>query len=100
MAKLISRAYVSCVDAAMASTSPAELADLPVDFWSDAELTMPVAKQAISLRVDKDVLAWFREQGTGWQTRINMVLKAFKEASAQPPPPPARQAPSRKRASL
>ena len=64
----------------------------------------PVArKEAISLRVDADVLAWFREQGTGWQTRINMVLKAFKEASAPPPQPPAhkaRQAPSRKRASL
>ncbi len=61
----------------------------------------PVArKEAISLRVDADVLAWFREQGAGWQTRINMVLKAFKEASAPPPTTTTRKAPSRKRANL
>ena len=59
----------------------------------------PVArKEAISLRVDADVLDWFRKQGEGWQTRMNMALKAFKEAS--PPPPAARKAPARKRASL
>jgi uncharacterized protein (DUF4415 family) len=55
-------------------------------------------KEAISLRVDADVLAWFREQGSGWQTRMNAVLKAFKEASAQMPPLPTRQAKTRKRA--
>jgi len=37
-------------------------------------------KKAISLRVDGDVLEWFRSQGTGWQTRMNAVLKAFKDA--------------------
>jgi hypothetical protein len=50
--------------------------------------------------VDADVLAWFREQGPGWQTRMNAVLKAFKEASAQAPPPPARKAKTRKHATL
>ena len=39
-------------------------------------------KASISLRVDRDVLEWFRKQGTGYQSRINAVLKAFKEASA------------------
>jgi uncharacterized protein (DUF4415 family) len=43
----------------------------------------PVApKEAISLRIDADVLAWFREQGDGWQTRMNAVLRAFRDASA------------------
>ncbi len=42
----------------------------------------PVAsKRSISLRVDADVLAWFQAQGAGYQTRINAVLKAFKDAS-------------------
>ena len=42
----------------------------------------PVAsKRSISLRVDADVLAWFQAQGSGYQTRMNAVLKAFKEAS-------------------
>lgn len=38
-------------------------------------------KRSISLRVDADVLAWFQAQGPGYQTRMNAVLKAFKEAS-------------------
>jgi uncharacterized protein (DUF4415 family) len=38
-------------------------------------------KASIALRVDADVLEWFRSQGPGYQTRINAVLRAFKEAS-------------------
>jgi len=38
-------------------------------------------KAAIALRLDADVLAWFKSQGRGYQTRINAVLRAFKEAS-------------------
>lgn len=38
-------------------------------------------KAAISLRLDADVLDWFRTQGTGYQTRINAVLRAYMEAS-------------------
>ncbi len=40
-------------------------------------------KKAISLRADPDVLEWFRAQGEGWQTRINTVLKAYKEAATR-----------------
>jgi len=43
-----------------------------------------VAKTSISLRVDANVLEWFKAQGPGYQTRINAVLKAFKDASAGP----------------
>ena len=39
-------------------------------------------KAAISLRVDADVLEWFKAQGPGYQTRINAVLRAFKEEAA------------------
>lgn len=38
-------------------------------------------KASISLRVDADVLEWFKAQGPGYQTRINAVLRAFKDAS-------------------
>ena len=38
-------------------------------------------KASIALRIDADVLEWFRSQGRGYQTRINAVLRAFKEAS-------------------
>jgi uncharacterized protein (DUF4415 family) len=38
-------------------------------------------KTAISLRVDADVLDWLKAQGPGYQTRINAILRAFKDAS-------------------
>jgi uncharacterized protein (DUF4415 family) len=38
-------------------------------------------KTSISLRIDADVLAWFKAQGVGYQTRINAVLRAFREAA-------------------
>lgn len=39
------------------------------------------AKAAISLRIEKDVLEWFKAQGPGYQTRINAVLRAYRDAS-------------------
>ncbi len=39
-------------------------------------------KAPISLRVDPEVLDWFKAQGPGYQTRINAVLRAFMEAAA------------------
>ncbi|MCB9770531.1 MAG: BrnA antitoxin family protein [Candidatus Omnitrophica bacterium] len=38
-------------------------------------------KEAISLRIDRDVLEWFKAQGPGYQTRMNAVLKAYRDAS-------------------
>jgi uncharacterized protein (DUF4415 family) len=38
-------------------------------------------KASISLRLDADVLAWFKAHGRGYQTRINAVLRAFRDAS-------------------
>ncbi len=40
------------------------------------------AKTLISLRLDEDVIAWFKAQGPGYRTRINAVLRAFRDASA------------------
>lgn len=38
-------------------------------------------KSSVSLRLDSDVLEWFKAQGPGYQTRINIVLRAFRDAS-------------------
>lgn len=43
--------------------------------------TIEERKEQIALRVDKDVLEWYRAQGTGWQTRMNAVLRAFRDAT-------------------
>ena len=38
-------------------------------------------KAAISLRVEQDVLEWFKAQGPGYQIRMNAVLRAYRDAS-------------------
>jgi uncharacterized protein (DUF4415 family) len=64
-------------EARLRDTSPAELANLPEDFWDSAVLVEPARKQAISLRVDEDVLAWFKEAGPRYQSRMNAVLRSY-----------------------
>ena len=74
-------------DAEIASTSPSELRALPDNFWQGARVVTPVSKQAISIRLDEDVIDWFRATGPKYQTRINAVLRSYVEqvgASARP----------------
>jgi uncharacterized protein (DUF4415 family) len=47
--------------------------------WSKAVLVVPRRKEAISIRLDEDVLAFFKTLGSGYQTRINAVLRHFME---------------------
>jgi uncharacterized protein (DUF4415 family) len=49
-------------------------------FWRDAEIQMPEAKASVHLRLDADVLEWFRAQGRGHLTRMNAVLRSYMEA--------------------
>ena len=69
-------------EATIQRTSPRELRELPDDFWASAQIVEPVAKQPISLRVDTDVLDWFKAQGPRYQSRINAVLRSFVEHQA------------------
>jgi uncharacterized protein (DUF4415 family) len=66
------------------ATSPAELADLPDDFWDEATVVEPSTKQPISLRVDTDVLEWFKTQGPRYQSRINAVLRSYVSQRQRP----------------
>ncbi len=50
---------------------------IPPNWFHDAQLVKPDSKKLISLRLDSDVVEWFRKQGPGYQTRINAVLRAF-----------------------
>jgi uncharacterized protein (DUF4415 family) len=68
-------------EADIARTSPPELANLPPDFWDEAVLVVPEPKVPISLRVDRDVLEWFRETGPRYQSRMNAVLRAYMDQS-------------------
>jgi uncharacterized protein (DUF4415 family) len=52
--------------------------------WSDAVLVIPARKKAISIRVDEDVLDYFKSQGEGYQRRINAVLRSYMQQKAKP----------------
>ena len=78
-------------EAEITRTSPPELRALPDDFWHGARVVTPVTKQAISIRLDEDVIAWFRETGPKYQTRINAVLRSYVEQVGAPAQPSVRK---------
>ncbi|MSP88752.1 MAG: hypothetical protein EXQ92_08080 [Alphaproteobacteria bacterium] len=70
------------VDATGARALKASIAADPDDThaaldWTRAVRGLPPPKRAIKLRIDADVLAWFRATGKGYQTRMNNVLRAY-----------------------
>jgi uncharacterized protein (DUF4415 family) len=70
-------------DIAKAVAIDPDAAPLDVD-WSDAVLVIPTRKKAISIRVDEDVLDFFKKQGDGYQRRINAVLRSYMQQKAKP----------------
>ena len=59
-----------------------EIPELGSDFFARA-IIWPGPKKQITLRVDPDVLMFFRKQGRGYQTVINAVLRKYMEARKQ-----------------
>jgi uncharacterized protein (DUF4415 family) len=57
-----------------------DIPEMGKGFWAKAELKLPESKKAISLRVDTDVLNWFKKKGKGYQSRMNLVLKSYVDA--------------------
>ena len=51
-------------------------------FWKAARVVMPQPKKTVTMRLDADLLAWFRRQ-RGYQTRINAILRAYMNAHAE-----------------
>lgn len=56
-----------------------DIHELDDAFFQNAELKVP-PKQPVTLRIDSDVLVWFKSQGQGYQTRINKLLRAYMES--------------------
>ena len=50
-------------------------------FWQNANVVWPARKQIVTMRLDADLLRWFRQQ-RGYQTRINAILRAYMSAHA------------------
>jgi uncharacterized protein (DUF4415 family) len=53
-------------------------AGMEVD-WTQASINMPQPKAVLNMRVDRDVLEFFRRDGRGYQTKINAVLRSYVE---------------------
>jgi uncharacterized protein (DUF4415 family) len=49
-------------------------------FFTRAVLRLPEPKTAVTIRLDQQVLKWFKAKGPGYQTRINALLRAYMEA--------------------
>jgi uncharacterized protein (DUF4415 family) len=57
--------------------SDPDFKDMPRDWYKNAEAVMPTTKKLLSLRLDADVVDWFKQRGPGYQTKMNAVLRAF-----------------------
>jgi uncharacterized protein (DUF4415 family) len=51
--------------------------------WTQAIVGIPARKDHINIRIDHDVLEWFRSNGKGYQTLMNNVLRAFVQTRQQ-----------------
>ena len=51
--------------------------------WTRAVKGLPPRKQHVNIRLDADVLSWFKRTGRGYQTRINNVLRAYVESRSR-----------------
>jgi uncharacterized protein (DUF4415 family) len=67
------------------SANAPEAESLGAEFWRSARVVMPAGKTSVHLRLDSDVVEWFRSRGKGHLTRMNAVLRAYVEAQKQHP---------------
>ncbi len=60
-----------------------EAASLGEAFWEGARIVAPRSKTSVHLRVDADVVDWFKAHGKGHLTRMNAVLRAYVDAHSR-----------------
>jgi len=70
-----------------------DIPELTEAFWDEAKVVMPESKRPVFLRLDGDVLQWFKQQGRGYQTRINAILRAYMKAHKHGEPEHGKPAP-------
>jgi uncharacterized protein (DUF4415 family) len=57
-----------------------DISELNDSFFANATIRLPKPKKSVSLRLDPDVLEWYKHQGPGYQTRMNAVLRMYMRA--------------------
>jgi uncharacterized protein (DUF4415 family) len=75
---------ISLLEIATLPDAEVDTYDIPAldeAFWKSARVVMPEqGKRQLTVRLDGDVLDWFKAQGKGYQTRMNAVLRSYYEA--------------------
>ncbi|MCP5004911.1 MAG: BrnA antitoxin family protein [Planctomycetes bacterium] len=60
-----------------------DIPELDKNFWAKAELQVPEKKERITVRIDHDILEWLKDQGPGYQTRMNAILRQYMLAKTE-----------------
>ena len=60
-----------------------DIPPLGPSFFANAKLRLPETKTTITIRIDPDVLFWFKQQGKGYQSKMNAVLRMYADAHKQ-----------------
>lgn len=63
-----------------------DIPKLDKSFWKSAKLVLPEPKDRLTIRVDHDVVQWLKKQGSGYQTRINAILRSYMMAQSDEGP--------------
>jgi len=66
-----------------ADIDTSETPPLGTEFFRRATLRLPEPKASVTIRLDRDVIDWFKSQGSGYQTRMNAVLRLFMDSQAR-----------------
>ncbi len=56
-----------------------EIHEVSEEWFKNAKLRLPKPKKPISVRIDEDILEWLKGQGSGYQTKINAILRVYME---------------------
>ena len=65
-----------------ADIDDSDIPRLGKSFWKAAKLTMPEPKDRLTIRIDHDVVEWLKRKGSGYQTRINAILRSYMNAQS------------------
>jgi uncharacterized protein (DUF4415 family) len=57
-----------------------DIAELGPEFWKNTKVVFPQPKKTVTIRIDSDVLDWFKKEGKGYQSRMNAVLRSFMDS--------------------
>ena len=83
--KPLSKAFRNMTDAEIERRAAADpdAGTIPPGFWDNARVLLPQTKQQITLRLDPEVIRFFKQTGKGYQSRMGAVLRSYVEAKSK-----------------